>query len=82
MGISGKKHTGLTESGSSKHVRVDRIGRVSIYRRGRTYYLCYRENRKTVRRNIDGNLATARATASRVNTSLEEGRPSPFGYLP
>lgn len=80
MGVSGKKHTGRTESGSSKHVRVDRIGRVSIYRRGRTYYICYRENRKTVRRNIDGNLATARATASRANTSLEEGSPSPFGY--
>ena len=70
MGISGKKHTGLTESGSSRHVRVDRIGRVSVYRRGRTYYLYYRERGKSLRRNIDGNLATARATASRVNTSL------------
>ena len=80
MGISGKSHTGLTESGSSKHVRVDRIGRVSVYRRGRTYYLYYRERGKSLRRNIDGNLATARATASRVNTSLEEGSPSPFGY--
>lgn len=80
MGVSGKKHTGLTGSGSTKHVKADRIGRVSIYRRGRTYYLYYREHGKSHRRNIDGNLATARATASKVNASLEEGSPSPFGY--
>ena len=66
--------------GPVRDVKVDRIGRVTIYRRGPSYWLYYRENGRTVRRRISGNLATARATASRVNAALEESRPTPFAF--
>ncbi len=74
------KHTGFTTSGNTRDVKVERIGRVTVYRRGKAYSLYYRETGKSVRRKVDGNLAVARATASRVNASLEEGSPSPFGF--
>jgi len=74
------RHTGHTNSGSVKDVRVDRIGRVTIYQRGKAFYLYYREAGKTVRQKIEGNLASARIAASKVTASLEEGRASPFGF--
>ncbi len=75
-----KKHTGRTELGSTRDVKIQRIGRVTVYKRGRSYYLYYREAGKSVRRKVDGNLSTARATASKISASLEEGSPSPFGF--
>ncbi len=74
-----KKHTGRTASGSTRDLKIQRIGRVTVYKRGTSYYLYYREGKKSVRRKVDGNLATARATAAKVSASLEEGSPSPFG---
>lgn len=59
---------------------VDRIGRVTVYHHGASYWLYYRERGKTVRARIEGNLATARATASKVNAALEEDRPSPLSF--
>ena len=70
----------MTEK-TSRDKNVDRIGRVTVYRHGASYWLYYRENRKTVRTRIEGNLATARATASKVNAALEEKRPSPLGFV-
>ena len=75
-----REHTGFTGSGNTRDVKIDRLGRVTIYRRGRSYYLYYRERGKSLRRKIDGNLTTARVAESKVNASLEEGSPSPFGY--
>ena len=54
-------HTGYTKTGSVRDVRVQRIGRVTIYKRGKNYYLYYRDQHRTVRRKVEGNLATARA---------------------
>ncbi len=54
--------TGQTMGGHLRYVKVERIGRVTIYKRGGTYSLYYREGGETVRRPIDGNLTTARAT--------------------
>jgi len=65
---------------NSSFVRIDRIGKVSIYRHGASYWLYYRENRRNIRFRIDGNLATARSTASQINSALEEKRPSPFHF--
>ena len=73
-------HTGRTESGSTRDVKVDRIGPVTIYKRGSVYYLYYRENRRSERRRVDGNLAVARATAAKVAAALGEKRPSPLGF--
>ena len=79
-GSAPKRHTGRTDSGNTRDVKIQRIGRVTVYKRGTSYYLYFREGKKSVRRKVDGNLATARATAAKVSASLEEGSPSPFGF--
>ena len=73
-------HTGQTGSGNTRDVNVERIGPVTVYKRGTTYYLYYRENGRTERRRVDGNLAVARATAAKVAAALGENRPSPLGF--
>ncbi|NOZ20431.1 MAG: tyrosine-type recombinase/integrase [Planctomycetes bacterium] len=80
MGTTRNRKRARTQSGATKYEKVDKVGRVTIYRRGNTYSLYYRENGRTERVRIDGNLATAKATASKVNAALEETRPTPFGF--
>ena len=70
-------HTGRTRLGPTRDVKADRIGRVTIYKRGRSYYSYYRENGKSLRQCVEGNLNTARQAASSVNHALEESRHSP-----
>jgi len=53
---------------------------VTIYRRGLSFFLYYRENGKSVRRRVEGNLAVARATPTKVAGALDEERPSPIGF--
>lgn len=77
---SRRRHTGHTKSGSVRDVRIQRIGRMTIYRRGKAYYLYYRERGRSVRRKVKGTLAAVRVIASRVSTSVEEGSPSPLGF--
>jgi hypothetical protein len=66
-------HTGFTESGDTRQVGIQRIGGVTVYKRGKRYYLYYREKGQSVRRKVDGNIVTARTTASRIAASIEEG---------
>src|SRR5690606_4677324 len=73
-------HTGSTDGGNVRDVKIDRIGPVTIYKRGRSYYLYYRENRKTHRKRVDGNLAVAKATALKVAASIGENQPSPISF--
>jgi integrase len=73
-------HAGRTASGHTRDVKVERIGKITIYKRGETYYLYYRQGGVTQRRKIDGNLAVARATAHKVGDALAENRPSPVAY--
>ena len=47
-------HTGTTDGGHVRFVRAERIGRITIYKRGNTYSLYYRENGRTIRSPIDG----------------------------
>jgi integrase len=61
-------------------VKVERIGKVTLYQRGKVYYLYYRQGGVSQRRRIDGNLAVARATAHKVQNALDEGRASPIAY--
>ena len=77
---SKRGHTGRTKSGNVRDVKVQRIGRVTVYKRGKSYCLYYREKGKSTRRKVAGNLATARAMASRTSAALEESRPSPFTF--
>ena len=63
-----------------RYVRVSRLGKGTIYRRGSHYWLYFRDSGKTVRKRLDGDLATAKATASHVNIYLEQKRPSPFDF--
>jgi len=77
-GFSG--HTGQTQAGHVRDVKVERIGLVTIYKRGLSYFLYYRENGVSRRTKIDGNLAVARATASTVSSALANHRPSPLGH--
>lgn len=64
----------------SRYVKVARLGKVSIYRRGSSYWIYFRDKGRTIRKKIDGNLAVARATASQINVHLEQGRSSPFSF--
>ena len=45
-----REHTGRTEKGHTRDVKIKRIGKVTVYKRGHTYYLYYRENGRAVRR--------------------------------
>ena len=47
---------------------------MTIYKRGDTYWLYYRQDGTTHRQKIDGNLAVARATAHKVGDALAEER--------
>jgi hypothetical protein len=60
-----KGHTGQTESGP-RDLKVERIGRVTIYKRGKSYAVYYREKGRSVRRRVEGNLNSARQMASNV----------------
>jgi len=73
-------HTGQTVTGNTRDTKVERIGPVTIYKRGHSYYLYYRQGGTTQRPKIDGNLAVARATAHKVAEALAEDRPSPLAY--
>jgi hypothetical protein len=73
-------HSGRTDAGNTRDAKVERIGPVTIYKRGLSYHLYYRENGATQRSKVDGNLAVARATASKVASALADARPSPIGH--
>lgn len=88
---AGKSHTGERRNETKpesrdknadcgRYVKVARLGKVSIYRRGRSYWIYFRDKGRSIRKKIDGNLAVARATASQVNVHLEQGRSSPFSF--
>jgi len=68
------------KSDQSRYVKTARIGKVTIYRRGSSYWIYFRDKGRTIRKKIDGNLAVARATASQVNVHLEQGHTSPLSF--
>jgi hypothetical protein len=74
-------HTGQTDSGHTRDVKVERVGKVTIYKRGEVYYLYYRQGGISHRRRVDGNLAVARATSYKVADALNERRTSPIAYI-
>jgi integrase len=72
--------TARTAAGHVREVKIDRVGPVTIYRRGDTYYLYYTEGGQRKRPKIDGNLAVAKATAADVAKALAEDRASPLTF--
>jgi integrase len=76
----GRANTGQTAGGNARYTKIERIGSVTIYQRGTRYSVYYRENGRSVRWPVDGNLAVARATASKINGQLEEGQRSMFAF--
>jgi len=65
------RHTGQTVTGNTRDIKVERVGPVTIYKRGHSYYLYYRQDGTTQRPKIDGNLAVARATARKMPVLFE-----------
>jgi len=65
-------HTGFTSKGNTRDHKTERLGKVTVYKRGNVYYLYYREGGESIRRRVDGNLASARLAASKVNTAIGE----------
>ena len=66
--------------GRKKWKKIDRIGRVTIYKRGPTYHVYYRENGRSFKEPVGRSLNAARRTASEVNSQLQDERPSTYGF--
>ena len=58
-----------------KSTRKQRVGRVTIYLRGKIWYLYYCENGRRVRRRVGVLLADAKTLAAQVNGQLAIGMP-------
>src|SRR5262245_29264802 len=68
-------HSGRTDAGHTRDVKVERIGPVTISKRGLSYSLYFRERGSSRRVKVDGYLAGACATTRKVAASLAERRP-------
>ena len=58
-----------------------RVGRVTVYTRGRRYWVYYRQG-KVIRRPVGSNRDDALALAARINAELAEGAPNSLAYRP
>jgi len=59
-----------------------RVGRVTVYARGKTYYLRYFENGKRLQVRGSSNKQAARQLAAQVNAQLETGVPAATSFEP
>jgi len=74
-----KSPSAHTAAGHTRDVKVERIGKVTIYQRGDTYYLYYRQAASpTAARGWQPRRRTG--DRAQVLTALDEGRPSPIAY--
>jgi hypothetical protein len=71
---------GRTAGGHVRDLKIERVGPVTVYKRGAACYLYYRENKQTKRPRIDGNLAVARITAHEIAKGLAVGQLSPLSF--
>jgi len=44
------------DSDRSRYIKTARLGKVTIYRRGKSYWLYFRDSGKSIRKKIDGSL--------------------------
>jgi len=66
----------------SKKDESFRVGRVRVFLRGRTWYLCYCEHRRRRQPRVGPDRDLARQTAAEINAQLEVGAPSALGFEP
>ncbi|MDP6153620.1 MAG: hypothetical protein QF785_09610, partial [Phycisphaeraceae bacterium] len=59
-----------------------RVGRVTAYRRGKTWYLCYHDNGVRKRPRVGPDRDAARRLAAQTNAQLELGAPAPLSFEP
>ncbi len=70
------------QSWRSANSKSFRVGLVRAYRRGKIWYLCYRENGRRQQPRIGSDRDAARQSASEINAQLEVGIPSALGLEP
>jgi hypothetical protein len=71
------RDTGKTRSGNARDIKVERVGKVTIYQRGRTFFVYYRPNGRSIRRRLAADLVTARAKAAEIALALSRRQTSP-----
>jgi integrase len=64
------------------HASSFRVGKVSGYRRGQVWYLCYHENGRRRRPRVGPDKAAARQLAAQINGQLETGAPAALSFEP
>ncbi|QDU59929.1 site-specific tyrosine recombinase XerC [Planctomycetes bacterium Pan216] len=69
-------------SRTAKKAKSFRVGRVRVYLRGRVWYLCYHEQGKRHQPRIGPERDVARQMAAEINSQLEVGAPSAYGFQP
>ena len=71
-----------TNSSQGRAARNRRVGRVTVYQRGKVWYLYYFENSRRVRQRVGGSLAEANRVAAQVNAQLATGAPAMLSFQP
>ena len=66
----------------TKSARKHRVGRVTVYLRGKKWYIYYCENGKSVRRCVGVSLAEAKKLAAQVNGQLATHSPAILSFQP
>ena len=74
--------TKSTRSRGRKSAPSHRVGRVTVYVRGKVWYLYYAENGQRVRRRVGISLAEAKRLAAQVNAQLSIGAPAMLSFCP
>ena len=66
----------------ARKVKSFRVGKVSVYLRGKVWYLCFYENGQRRRPRVGSDKETARRLAAQTNAQLEVGAPAPLSFEP
>ncbi len=66
----------------SKKQASFRVGRVTVYRRGRVWYLCYHQHGRRHRPRVGPDKTAARQLAAQVNAQIETGAPTLLDFEP
>jgi hypothetical protein len=62
--------SGKTSAGNVRDVKIERMGKVTIYQRGRSLYLYYRVNSTSIRKRVAADLDGARDAAGKIAATL------------
>ncbi len=79
-GAAGNFARGLPTSPSKSHRR--RVGRVTVYARGRRFWVYYPQGGEVIRRAVGADRSGALSLAARINAELAEGSPTSLAFRP